>query len=182
MTEPLICFGFEVSEPWELPDNLKHCGVAVDQWFNWILKDFYGDNVERYGGGLEGAWATVMKFMNYVKEPRGEDRWQSPQLLLTTPSGTLYCGDCEDHALFFAAVVHQFTDYKPEDIFITVFHDRIGNVVHAVCVVRTEKGNVVLDQRARFGTYEDFGPGVEGIAPIFSIALTGEVFLHGRKV
>jgi len=53
---------------------------------------------------------------------------------------------------------------------------RIEPMIHAVCVIRTDEGNKVLDQRA----IEVMGDTPDAdIVPLFSINLNGKVFWHG---
>lgn len=173
MSEAPKIYGYD-SVPWTLPAHLEHCREAVLEWgSNWVNED---DLM------LEDVWRMANDHVQYMSEPKGEDRWQKPHELLRSPSITFLRGDCEDFAMLFGARCLDL-GYPKEDIFVTVYHDKlhpeINQSIHAVCVVRTQRGNSVLDQRSRVGVLKDDPDPM--IAPIFSIRFDGAAFLHGTR-
>jgi len=182
-----------------LPDDMEYVKEAVLAWRGWpfdflsppwVFNPFHMWTVDLLHHG-------VRRVLSYEADTEQEHRWQHPESLLCGPSIKYLHGDCEDFALCFAGLAHRALGIGPADIFVTVMHlpnedavsfpkgydpahtHRVKAIVtpmiHAVCVIRTEGGNKVLDQRAIEVT--DDTPDAD-IAPIFSINLNGEVFWH----
>lgn len=172
MTTPLSCYGYG-GVPWKLPPHLEHCRGAVLAWRDWGHTFAWANATT-----IRGVFYAVKQTLSYEPDPEGQDRWQHPESLICGPSISYLHGDCEDFALCFAGLTHRALGISPEDIFITVYHDLTNSTnqsIHAVCVVRTDEGNRVLDQRAL--EVMDDRP-TDDIRPIFSISLDGDATLH----
>jgi len=198
MTNAPTIYGYPSAE-WNLPEEYAHCREAVLAWRDWGEIGFESLSaiaIALQRGDLLGVDITVKRSLSYEADTEQADRWQHPESLLCGPSIKYLHGDCEDFALCFAGLAHRALGIDLADIFVTVLHlpneisgyaavnfedgDAIEStepVIHAVCVIRTEEGNKVLDHRA-IEVMND-APDAD-IVPLFSISLDGEAFLHGR--
>jgi len=169
MTNTPTIYGYPSAE-WNLPEEYAHCREAVLAWrdWDWCLRRVPVNALRQVHAYI---WAKI----DY--SARANNNWPKPPFVLCAPSKDYAEADCEGFAMAYASLAHSALGIDPADIFITVYHDKLNDVIHAVCVVRTDEGNKVLDQRA-IEVMDDVPD--PDIVPLFSINLNGEAFLHGR--
>jgi len=191
MTNTPTIYGYP-SALGNLPDDMAYVKEAVLAWRDWPW-----NGAERWGlSSPLDVFEEVSSALEYSQKKNAN--WPRPDdVLALVCRDAMWC-DCEGFACCYASLAHRALGIDPADIFVTVMHlpneDAVSfpkgydpahpyrvkaivtPMIHAVCVIRTEGGNKVLDQRAI--EVVDDAPDAD-IVPIFSINLNGEVFWHG---
>jgi len=177
MTNAPTIYGYP-SALGNLPDDMAHVKEAMLAWRDWPW-----NGAERWGlSSPLDVFEEVSAALEYSQKKNAN--WPRPDdVLALVCRDAMWC-DCEGFACCYASLAHRALGIDPADIFVTVYEDRriktvYGdsriNYIHAVCVIHTEEGNKVLDQRAI--EVMDDTPDAD-IVPIFSINLNGETFWH----
>lgn len=127
---------------------------------NWVgkLSQFKGQSLKKMADGVN----RMMNEVKYVPDSKNwgqSDYWETPVEFMARG------GDCEDYAISKYVALRALG--VPEDrMRVAIVHDMQKNIPHAVLVVYTEDGTVVLDNQNK--TLVD-GEKLQRYRPIFSI-------------
>lgn len=117
---------------------------------------------------------SVNTFVNdtiaYAPEPYGSDHWQTPGETLDRGAG-----DCEDFAILKMAELYA-SGVDPGEMAVVV-GDLHGGVSHAILVVKSGGGELILDNRAR----SPYRPELIGFTPHYCVNQNGR-FILARKL